>query len=126
GPLLRKSVEITADSKLHRGSPESVGELSLESIAAVRLLVRRADVALGDSPVADPKKQPAHHSVVWMQLVVVLPILHSEDFVQPVHDRPDVYICERQRAIAFGDLRLELHFGIVERGRQGAGDVRRI
>ena len=82
----------------------------------------RADVHLGDPPVAELQPQPAHHRAVRQELVLVLPALDAEHLVEPVLDEPGVDVGQRQRPVVLDHLRLELHLLGVERGGQRGGD----
>ena len=60
---------------IHRG---------VSGFADVRLLAGAANVSFGDPAVPEFETQPAHHGTIWQNLVAILPVLDTEDFVEPV------------------------------------------
>ena len=125
-PVGFEPVEIAPDPKLDGRPFERIAERRFHSIAAIGLFAGRANVHFGDPAFAEFEPQSAHHRIVRQQLILILPVLDSENFIESILNDSNINVSECQRPITFHRLRLELDVPGVKRQSKCFGDRFRI
>jgi hypothetical protein len=113
------TVQVPTYAKLHGRTLQGVAERGFHPVANVGLFALGAHIGFADPLAPDAAAQLTLHTAVGKDVVMVLPVLQAQDVVKPVLDHAGIDVGHCQGPAAADGTRLELHFGLVEGGRQG-------